>query len=134
LGLTYLDSCVVIYAFEDEGRRGDTVRDLLGADPEREFAISSLVKLECLVAPIRDANAVLESYYEAGLRQFSLLALGDDVFLRAAEIRARFGIRTPDALHLAAAQIHRCDALWTNDGRLATAGRQLAVNVLPDGV
>lgn len=133
MGLTYLDSCLVIYAFEDPGKRGETVRDLIGSDPNREFAISPLVKLECLVAPMREANLVLQQYYERGLEQFTQLPLDDDVFMRAAETRARFGIKTPDALHLAAAQIHRCDALWTNDNRLAAASHELAIDVLrPD--
>ena len=58
------------------------------------------------------------------------LALPEAVFLAAAQLRARFGLRTPDALHLACAQHHGCDALWTNDDRLASAGHGLARNVV----
>ena len=43
---------------------------------------------------------------------------------------ARFGIKTPDALHLATAIGHGCAALWTADDRLQRAGHGLAVNVL----
>lgn len=50
--------------------------------------------------------------------------------VQAAHLRAHFGLKTPDALHLAAAQHHRCQALWTNDERLSKAGHGLAVNVL----
>ncbi|MBP8803259.1 MAG: PIN domain-containing protein [Pseudoxanthomonas sp.] len=50
--------------------------------------------------------------------------------MQAAHLRAHFGLKTPDALHLAAAQHHRCQALWTNDERLSKAGHGLAVNVL----
>jgi hypothetical protein len=32
--------------------------------------------------------------------------------------------------HLATAQFHNCEALWTHDARLATASHGLAVNVL----
>lgn len=129
MGLIYLDSCLVIYAFEDSSERGETIRRLIGSGPDRDFAISPLVKLECLVAPMREANLVLRQYYEDGLAQFAQLPLNDEVFARATESRARFGIKTPDALHLAAAQIHGCDALWTNDGRMLAAGHGLAVNV-----
>ena len=45
--------------------------------------------------------------------------------------QSRFGLRTPDALHLACAQHHRCEALWTNDDRLASASHGLARNILP---
>jgi uncharacterized protein len=51
------------------------------------------------------------------------------VFLQAARARAQFGLNTPDAIHLAAAQYHRCSALWTNDDRLGQAAYGLAVNV-----
>jgi predicted nucleic acid-binding protein len=48
----------------------------------------------------------------------------------AAQLRARFNLRPPDALHLACAQVHGCDALWTNDDRLVAASHGLAVNLL----
>lgn len=54
----------------------------------------------------------------------------ESVYLEAAELRARFGLKTPDALHLACAQYHRCGALWTNDDRLTRASHGLARNVL----
>ena len=53
------------------------------------------------------------------------LEMLDAVFIDAARLRARFGLRTPDALHLACARRHRCDALWTNDHRLNAAGGAL---------
>ena len=127
--MIYLDSCLIIYAIQDEGERGDTVRDLMGSQP-RELAISPLVKMECLVQPIRQGNPVLQRYYEQGLAEFTLLPMTDSVFTRAAEIRGRSGLKTPDALHLATAQIHGCDALWTNDDRLAGAGHGLAIGIL----
>jgi uncharacterized protein len=61
---------------------------------------------------------------------FASLPMPEPVYLQAAELRARFGMKTPDALHLACAQYHRCDALWTNDDRLAQASFGLARNVL----
>jgi len=48
-------------------------------------------------------------------------------------LRVRFGLRTPDALHLSCAQYHRCDELWTNDGRFSRASGGLARNVLGAG-
>jgi uncharacterized protein len=37
---------------------------------------------------------------------------------RATDIRARYGFRTPDAIHLAAAVVSGCDVFLTNDYRL----------------
>src|SRR5258707_98144 len=58
------------------------------------------------------------------------LAMPEPLFLQAAQLRARFSLRTPDALHLSCAQHHRCAALWTNDDRLAQASHGLARNIL----
>jgi uncharacterized protein len=88
-----------------------------------------LVLLECLVAPIRDGNLVLQQYYEHAFAQLEVLPLSTAVFTQAAHLRARFGLKTPDALHLACAQHHGCTALWTNDDRLAQAAHGLAVKI-----
>ena len=130
MGLIYVDACLLIYAFEDHPRHGAAVRERLSAAAADSLAISPLVQLECLVGPMRAGNLVLQRYYEDGLRQLVNLPLPEAVFLQAARARAQFGLKTPDAIHLAAAQHHRCAALWTNDDRLAQAAHGLAVNVL----
>ena len=61
---------------------------------------------------------------------FVSLAMPEPVYLQAAQLRARFTLRTPDALHLACAQHYRCEALWTNDDRLVIASHGLARNIL----
>ncbi|KZM78945.1 type II toxin-antitoxin system VapC family toxin [Cellulosimicrobium sp. I38E] len=129
--MIYLDTCLVIYLAED-AERGAHVRGLLARHGEEEFAISPLVRLECLVGPLRSGDVELEDRYRAALRLFAEVPLDATVFERAARLRAASSLRTPDALHLAAAQVHGCRALWTNDARLAVAGRGLAVDVLHD--
>ncbi|RNE62297.1 PIN domain-containing protein [Cryobacterium tepidiphilum] len=86
--------------------------------------------MECLVAPLREENLSLHDHYLRVLGQFARLALHEEHFVRAAELRAAHGLKTPDALHLAAAQLHGCDELWTNDSRLASASHGLAVNLI----
>lgn len=110
------------------GRRGSDLSRFLPS--EDRFAISPLVKFECLVAPFRRGDPVLESAYHELFGFFACLAIPEEVYVQAAAVRARFGLRTPDALHLACAQHHRCDALWTNDDRLARASHGLASNIL----
>ncbi|MFE6233897.1 type II toxin-antitoxin system VapC family toxin [Cellulosimicrobium sp. NPDC057862] len=130
--MIYLDTCLVNYLVED-AERGAHVRGLLARHGEEEFAISPLVRLECLVGPLRSGDVELEDRYRAALRLFAEVPLDATVFERAARLRAASSLRTPDALHLAAAQVHGCTALWTNDARLAVAGRGLAVDVLHGG-
>ncbi|MGA8382563.1 MAG: PIN domain-containing protein, partial [Stellaceae bacterium] len=73
---------------------------------------------------------VLERAYLELFEQFAALAMAEAVYLQAARLRARFALKTPDALHLACAQHHGCDALWTNDDRLTQASHGLAINIL----
>ena len=127
--MIYLDSCILIYAVEDDGQRGVSVRQRLAGEPDAVFAISPLVTLECLVGPLRVENQFLQDHYEQAFEQFRRLRLGKEEFIRAAQLRARYGLKTPDALHLAAAQLSGCDQLWTKDTRLAGASQGLAVNV-----
>lgn len=130
MGLIYLDSCLLIYAVERDPLYGERVLEAIESHADARLAISPLVELECLVKPIRSANLVLQRYYEDVFEQLELLPLDETVFLAAAQLRARFGLRTPDALHLACAQLGRCDALWTNDSRLADASQGLALGIL----
>ncbi|WP_172582643.1 type II toxin-antitoxin system VapC family toxin [Subtercola boreus] len=127
--MIYLDSCIVIYAVEDDGQQGRAVRRRLAELGAQTVVISSLVKLECLVGAHRKGDLALVDHYLRAFEQFGLVELGDAQYLRAAELQARHGIRTPDSLHLAAAQGAGCSELWTADSRLSAASLGLAVDV-----
>lgn len=128
--MIYLDSCILIHAIEDEGERGKRVRQRLEAAGEERIAISPLVMQECLVGPLREDDLALRDHYLRAFDRFEVLELGVAQFVRAAELRARLGLRTPDALHLAAAQLADCSELWTNDARFAAASHGLAINIV----
>ena len=130
MGLIYLDACLLIFLIERHAHWGGQVADAMARAPNARFGISPLVKCECLVGPIRRGDPVLEQAYRELFGFFVSLAMPEAVYLQAAQLRARFTLRTPDALHLACAQHHRCEALWTNDNRLAQASHGLARNVL----
>jgi predicted nucleic acid-binding protein len=126
----YLEACLLIYVVEGHPRWATAVAAAIAEAGDARFGISPLVKCECLVAPIKRGDPVLQRAYTELFEQFVFLAMPEPVYLQAAELRARFGLKTPDALHLACAQHHRCDALWTNDDRLAQASHGLARNAL----
>ncbi len=130
MGLIYLNACLVIYLIEQHVRWGEKVARAMAEAGEARFGVSPLVKCECLVGPIKRGDPVLRDAYAELFDQLASLAMPEPVYLQAAELRARFGLRTPDALHLACAQHHRCEALWTNDDRLTSASHGLARNVL----
>jgi predicted nucleic acid-binding protein len=126
----YLDSCILIYAVENLAEPGRRARELLDRSGV-PFVISPLVIHECLVGPIRDGDGLTRSRFESLFAEFEYVDIGLEAYLRAAELRARtVGLRTPDALHLAAAELASCDELWTNDRRLAAASAGLAVDVI----
>ena len=129
MGLIYLDSCLLIYLVEEHPRWGGPVRAAT-ARADGRLAISPLVKCECLVGPLKRSDLVLEDLFRDAFAEFEVLDMLEAVFLQAARLRASFGLKMPDALHLACAQHHRCQQFWTNDGRLAKASRGLARNVL----
>ncbi|WP_437486225.1 PIN domain-containing protein [Sorangium sp. So ce1014] len=60
----------------------------------------------------------------------TVLPLSAAVFDHAAELRARYGLKTPDALHAAAAIVNGCDELWTNDRRLAAIEGHVSIRVV----
>lgn len=130
MGLIYLDACLLIYAIEDHPVWAGAVRSALESEPNARFAVSPLIKMECLVKPLKTGDVAMQRRYESGLNEFVQMPMPEAVFLQAAVLRSRFGLKTPDALHLACAQHHGCTALWTNDDRLAQAGHGLARNVL----
>lgn len=130
MGLIYLDACLLIYLVEAHPVHGPRLATSFGQLPLDGFAISPLVKLECLVGPAKDADLLLQRRYQAIFGRMSTVGLPESVFLDAASIRGRFGLKIPDALHLACARHHGCSELWTNDDRLLRVGHGIARNVL----
>ena len=129
MGLIYLDSCLVIYLVERDPVRAPQVRQAIAENPDSSFAISALVRLECLVHPLRTGDERLKRLYDGALDRLHSLTLSDDVYVLAASLRARHGLKTPDALHLACARHYGCEALWTNDDRLAMAAPALTRSI-----
>lgn len=130
MGLIYLDSCLLIYLTENHPRWVRPVEHAIGSVKGARLVISPLVKMECMVGPAKRDDHALQREYSASFSAFALLSMPEPVFLQAAVLRAKFGLKTPDALHLACAQHHGCDALWTNDDRLAKASHGLARRIL----
>jgi len=83
-----------------------------------EAITSTITLLEVLVHPFRTGNKSLaEKYreillYSGGLTTFEVL---NDISEKAAEIRAKYSIKTPDAIQIATATIHGANSFLTND-------------------
>jgi uncharacterized protein len=115
VGLIYLDSCICIYAIEQTSRY---------------HQVSHLVMAECLVKPLRLGDSFSVGRFEDFFEEMTNLELTEPVFRQAAQIRAASNLKMPDAIHLACAQFHSCDEIWTNDERLDLVSRGLARRVV----
>lgn len=115
----YLDASPVIYAVEDVVPYAAAVDARLSADDAVRI-ISDLTRMECRVKPIRDGNDALlqdfDAYFEGTVDE--VVSLSGAIIDEATNIRAKYGFKTPDAIHLAAAVASACDVFLTNDHRL----------------
>lgn len=126
----YVDSCIFIYWVEKTALESEAALNWLNHNRQRILCVSPLVRLEVLVKPERLHQAELVAAYESLLATQKWLTINDEIFARALSLRAHFGLKTPDALHLATAQHYECDEFWTNDNRLALAAGSMAINIL----
>src|SRR5580698_4269619 len=122
-GPVAIDTAILVYFIEDDARFLSLVRPLfVAADEGRlDLVTSALTLMEVLVMPCRAGNVALAERYEGLLtrgRGIRLIEITLNVLRNAAQLRAVSGIRTPDALQLAAALSAGCSAFVTNDRRL----------------
>jgi predicted nucleic acid-binding protein len=80
---------------------------------------SSTISLaECLVKPLRDKDTALVAAYSElfeSTEGLHMISVDITIARRAAELRALYNLKTPDALHVATALEANCDAFLTND-------------------
>ncbi len=118
-----VDTAAFIYLIEESPIFLPVIVPLFLAADRGEIALvtSAVTLLEVLVVPYRANDTVLADRYETLLtrsRGVALVDISRQHLRHAAELRARFGIRTPDALQLAAALDAGCSVFVTNDRRL----------------
>ncbi len=118
----YLDSCLAIYLVEENQPFLELVQSLYAKTNDANFVISDLTTMECLVVPFRNSDSALIAKFHGWFDQVKIVPIVSSVFIDAAHLRASHpGVKTPDAIHLAAAKHFGCDEFWTNDNRLAKA-------------
>jgi len=87
--------------------------------------VTSVITLtEILVLPIETGNQAYELAYREMLlntESIRLERVSVAIAEQAAHLRARYNLRTPDALHIATAITAGCDAFLTNDRALRRA-------------
>lgn len=122
-GPVALDTAAFIYLIEEDPRWVPLLRPVFaGIDEGRWQAVTSaLTLLEVLVVPYRNGDQSLAERYEALLtrsRGLDLVPLDRPLLRAAAALRATVGLKTPDAIQIAAGLARSCTVFVTNDRRL----------------
>lgn len=79
---------------------------------------SVIALTEAFTHPRRNRDRAQEEAYRTLVGELLMLNVNEVIAARAADLRARYSLRTPDALHLATAIEARCQAFLTNDNGL----------------
>lgn len=116
----YIDTAPFIYFVERHTAyfaKMLRIVDLIEAQPLQAFT-SVMTLTEIMVQPLKVGNTELAQECHDILvssDQFSVLSVTEEIAITAGVIRARYSLRTPDAIHVATAIASDCDAILTND-------------------
>ena len=120
VGRLYIETVPLIYYVEENPTYIAKMDAIIAAvDHAQLTAVSSVITLtEVLSQPIKTGDKHLEQDYRDILvnsGSYQLVAITVPIAVAAANLRALYNLRTPDALHVASAMHRRCDAFLTND-------------------
>jgi predicted nucleic acid-binding protein len=120
----YLDANAIIYVVEAVVPFHAAVVSHVAqaqAVPGSLVLTSRLSRLECRLKPTRDGDAALLLKYDLFFRRkpATVIDVDADVIERATDLRVRYNVKTPDAIHLATAWQQRADVFLTGDAALA---------------
>jgi len=115
-----IDTMVFIYHFEENQVYTPITNALfeLVESGQTRGVTSTLSLMEILVKPKELGDAAAVEDYKYALLNFPNLtvrSLDAEVAEKAAEIRARYSIRPPDAIQIATSLVEKTDAFITND-------------------
>ena len=129
-----LDTNVLIYYIEEHPIYLKKIEPLIEkiADGKVTGITSYVTLLELLVKPIREGRSDLVGQYKTILTgQLEMVPMDEAVSMKAAELRAKYGIRTPDAIQLASVIHKKGDVFITNDRGLKDV-KEIKVLILED--
>jgi len=115
-----LDTCLWIYHFEKHPEFSKPVEQILTSvvKGQCKAIASELVLLELITGPLKLGRQDAADEYEILLTHYPNLTLAPitrNILLDAAQIRAVYGFKTPDAIIIATAKEHGARLVVTND-------------------
>lgn len=131
-----IDTAPIIYFIEHHVKYGSIMRPVFAeiASGNIEAITSTITLLEVLVHPLRSGDETLAEKYRdillssPGLTTFEIL---HEVSEMASRFRAKYPIRTPDAIQIAVGVLYHASFFLTNDPNLRKVS-EIKVLVLDD--
>jgi predicted nucleic acid-binding protein len=119
----FLDTAPLIYYIEENRKYAPILNKLFLANSKGDFLFqtSVITLLEVLVLPMRENEHKLVEEYQNILCNSPSIDLNDlsiDIAIKAAALRAKYGLKTPDSIQVATALHVSAEYFLTNDIRL----------------
>lgn len=117
-GATVLvDTAPWIYLLQDHPEFAPRFEGLFAAAEEGrvELALSTITLAEVLTGPYKAGEMALAKRYEKALNSYQVMPFSAEVAVQAAQLRAQYGLKLPDAAQLATALEMGAAALVTHD-------------------
>jgi predicted nucleic acid-binding protein len=119
----YLDANIIIYLIEAVEPFQSRIRNhifSIESQSASELITSRLSCLECRSKPLAEKNLELLGRYDQFFSRslLQLVEITPDVIDRATTIRAQYGFKSADAIHLASGILRGADLFLTGDTRL----------------
>ncbi len=119
----FIDTAPLIYFIEGHSQFQGQLLKVFKANEKGHihFQTSTLTLLEILVKPLRYNRPDLVEKYEDILTNspyIDIFQIDLSTSKKAAELRANYNLKTPDAIQVATSIHQQADFFWTNDKRL----------------
>lgn len=130
----FLDTAPLIYFIEGNSEYQPILSHLFDFNDKGGFSFvtSSVTLLEVLVKPLREGQKAIAEQYRDILTTAPGIELFDvtsTIAEQAAQLRARYNLRTPDAIQLATCIELGADYFLTNDNRLKAVSETTVIAV-----
>ena len=112
-----VDTAPFIYVLESHPQLADQFVGLFEAAAKGNLtiALSTITLAEVLTGPFKAGQTALAKRYEKALSQYKVISVSPAIAALAAQLRARYRLKLPDAIQLASALDIGAAALVTHD-------------------
>jgi predicted nucleic acid-binding protein len=132
----FLDTAPLIYFIEEHPYYASSLNELFISEgkPFCQLVSSVITLAEVLVLPMREGKYDLAQKYETILvnsQAIDIIEINIEIARITAQLRAKYSVKTPDAIQIATAIYYPTDYFLTNDKRLKSV-KEIKVITLED--